>query len=160
MEKLKKVIKVLYNTLMTIILIVGISFILLYVIGIEPFVVQSGSMQPSIQTGSLCFVNKHVKYEDIKVNDIIAFTATTGDKVTHRVINITDKGMETKGDSNEKSDGISTTESNYIGKNILSIPELGFIVKFLQTTKGKIILVTVIIIILISGFLFNERKKI
>ncbi len=159
MEKLKKVIKVFVNTLMTLILIIGSIFILLYLIGIEPFVVESGSMQPTIQTGSLSFINKHVEYQDIKENDIIAYTASSGAKVTHRAIKITEEGIETKGDSNEVSDGITTTKSNYIGKNIFSIPKLGYVIKLIQTTRGKIMLITMIIVILVAGFLSDAQKK-
>ena len=159
MEKVQKVIKVLINTLMTLILIVGIVFILLLMMGFEPYVVASGSMQPAIQTGSLSFINKHTKYQDVKENDIIAFKASTGDKVTHRAISIKDEGIETKGDSNENSDGITTTESNFIGKNIFSIPKLGYVVKFIQTTRGKIMLITIIIVILITGFVSDDKKK-
>ena len=68
MDSLIKVIKVFVNTLMTLILIIGILFIFLYVIGIEPFVVESGSMEPSIHVGSLCFINKHYDYEKINEN--------------------------------------------------------------------------------------------
>ena len=159
MDKTLKVIKAVINALMTMILIFGIIFVLLYVIGIEPFVVESGSMQPTIQTGSLSFINKNVDYEKIKENDVIAFRAQTGNLVTHRVIKITDVGFETKGDSNDISDGVSTTKDNYIGKNIFSIPKAGFLVKIIQTPRGKIILITFIILILIYGFLFGENKK-
>jgi signal peptidase len=144
---------------MNIILILGITFIILYCCGIEPFVVESGSMEPNIKTGSLSFINKHVKYDDIKVNDIIAFSVETGNKVTHRVVNITDEGLETKGDANNLSDGISTTRKNYIGKNIFSIPKVGYGVKIIQTTKGRVILITFIVVILLSGFLLGEKKK-
>lgn len=48
MDKFIKVIKVLTNALMTLVLIIGIAFIFLYFIGVEPFVVESGSMQPTI----------------------------------------------------------------------------------------------------------------
>lgn len=159
MDKFIKVIKVLINTLMTLVLIIGIAFIFLYFIGIEPYVVESGSMQPTIQTGSLSFVNKNTKYNDIKENDIIAFKSSNGARVTHRVIKITKEGFETKGDSNNKSDGISTTESNFIGKNIFFIPKLGKVVKFMQTTKGRIILVSIIIAILLCGFFMSDDKK-
>ena len=158
MEKTEEVIKVIVDALMTVILIVGTAFILLYMIGIEPYVVESGSMKPAIQTGSLCFINKHTKYQDIKENDIIAFTATSGDKVTHRAIRITEEGIETKGDRNDRSDGITTTPSNYIGKNIFSIPKLGHVIKLIQTTIGKIILITIIIVILAVGFLDDAKK--
>ena len=159
MDKLIHVIKVFINTLMTLVLIVGIVFITLYFIGIQPFVVETGSMQPTIQAGSISFVNIHVKYDEIKENDIIAFESSNGARVTHRVINITEEGFETKGDSNNKSDGISTTKSNYIGKNVFSIPEAGKFVKFIQTTVGKIVLVTIIVILLLVGFLIGDDKK-
>ena len=120
--------------------------------------VVSGSMEPTIETGSLSFVNKHAKYENIKVNDVIAYEATTGDKVTHRVVSITDEGIETKGDRNSTTDGISTTKSNYIGKNIFSIPKIGYCVKLMQTPVGKTITITIIIILLISSFLMDDKK--
>ena len=159
MDKTLKVIKAIINALMTMILIFGIIFVFLYAIGIEPYVVESGSMQPIIQTGSLSFINKNVAYDNIKENDVIAFRAQTGNLVTHRVIKITDAGFETKGDSNDISDGVSTTKDNYIGKNIFSIPKAGLLVKIIQTPRGKIILITFIILILIYGFLFGENKK-
>lgn len=159
MNTFMKVIKGLINSLMTLVLIIGTTFIALYVIGIEPFVVVSGSMEPTIHTGSLSFVNKHAKYESIKENDVIAFTLRTGDKVTHRVVKITEEGMETKGDANSVSDGALTTKMNFIGKNMFSIPKIGYGVKLIQTKKGKIILVTIIIIILLLGFLMSDNDK-
>lgn len=159
MRKIHKVIKVLIDTLMTLILIIGIVFIISYLIGFEPFVVESGSMKPTIQKDSLCFINKNVKFQDIRENDIIAFKASSGARVTHRAISITEEGIETKGDANNKSDGITTTKSNYIGKNVFSIPYLGCVIKLIQTTSGKILLITIIIVVLILGFLEDAKKK-
>ena len=159
MNKFIRITKALLNAIMTIILIVGILFIFLYIIGIEPFIVRSGSMEPAIQTGSLSFINKHIKYENIKENDVIAYVATTGDKVTHRAIKITEEGIETKGDSNDNSDGISTTKNNYIGKNVFSIPKLGYFVVTIQTTRGRVILITFIIVLLLAGFLYDDKPK-
>ena len=159
MDNCIKVIKVFLNTLMTIILIIGILFIFLYVIGIEPFVVESGSMEPSIHVGSLCFINKHFSYDKVEENDAIAFTLTTGVKVTHRVIEKTEDGLITKGDANEVQDGIITTKDNYIGKSIFSIPKVGFLIKSIQSTKGKIILITLIIVLLVAALFLGDNKK-
>ena len=93
MKKFLKVLNFIFNSILTLIIIIGIVFITLYIIGIEPFVVQSGSMEPKIETGSLCFINKLIKYEDIKQYDIIAFKLPTGVGVTHRVINISNEGF-------------------------------------------------------------------
>ena len=159
MKNYLKVIKAFINALMTIILILGIAFIFLFLIGIEPSVIESGSMEPSIHVGSLCFVNKHYKYEKIKENDIIAFKIPTGNKATHRVIRITEEGFETKGDANEDADGFITTKETYYGKNIFSIPKLGYVIKATQTKKGKVILITIIIVLLVAGFSIGENKK-
>lgn len=159
MNSFMKVIKGLINSLMTLVLIIGTIFIALYVIGIEPFVVVSGSMEPTIHTGSLSFINKHAKYESVKENDVIAFTLGTGDKVTHRVVKITEEGFETKGDANKVSDGVLTTRMNFIGKNMFSIPKAGYAVKLIQTTKGRIILITIIIVILLIGLLMSDNDK-
>ena len=159
MNKFINVIKAFVNALMTLILIIGGIFILLFIAGIEPYVVKTGSMEPAIKAGSLSFINTHVSYENIKENDIIAYTASSGAKVTHRVVKITEEGIETQGDKNNTSDGISTKKTNYIGKNIFSIPKLGLAVELLQTVKGKVVLITVIILILVSGFLLDDGKK-
>lgn len=156
---MQKIIKYFINLLITLILILGILFITLFAFGIEPFVVKSGSMQPTIQTGSLSFINKHTKYENIKLNDIIAYETTNGSKVTHRVINITANGLETKGDSNNISDGITTTKENFIGKNIFSIPKLGYLINFIQTKNGKLMSITLIAVILTAGILNDSSKK-
>lgn len=116
-------------------------------------------MSPTIEPGSLSFINKHIRYENIEENDVIAYTISTGDKVTHRVISITSDGFETKGDSNDLSDGVSVTQKNYIGKNVFSIPKLGYVIKIIQTQNGKIILIAVIILLLISGFLSDIKEK-
>ena len=159
MDNFIKVIKALLNALMTVIIIIGCSFVLLFLIGIEPFVVESGSMEPNIKTYSLVMINKHSNYDDIKENDVIGFKTETGAKVIHRAIKITNEGIETKGDANEVSDGVSVTRSNFIGKNLCSIPKAGYVVKLIQTKRGKIILITVVIVLLLAGILLGEPDK-
>jgi signal peptidase len=154
-----KIIKGLINVLTTLIIVVGVIFIGLYVCGITPYVVLSGSMEPTIKTGSLSFINKHVKYEKIKNEDIIAFRMNDKTLVTHRVVEITKDGFETKGDANEEKDGIITTESNYVGKNIFWIPKVGYVIRIIQTTKGKIIFGTCIVLLFMAGLLLGEDKK-
>jgi len=148
---------------MTIIIVLGLIFLLLYALKIKPYIVQSGSMEPNIHVGSICFINEKVPYEDIKVNDIVAFKSN-GLKVTHRAIAITEAGIETKGDANESSDGISTTKENYMGKNMFSIPKLGFVVNNIQNPVilGMVIIIFAILIIvdaLLSKVSKTEDKR-
>ena len=62
-------------------------------VGITPYVVLSGSMEPKVPTGSLCFINEHVKYESIKTGDVIAFKMSDGTLVTHRAVDKTEEGL-------------------------------------------------------------------
>ena len=158
-----KISKIIFNIITTIIIVVGILFVGLFCFGIQPYVVESGSMEPTIETGSVCFVNRHAKYEDMKVGDIIAFQLDEGAFATHRIKEITDEGFTTKGDKNKADDNIITTRSNFIGKNIFSIPKVGFIVKGIQEPKGKIMLGTIIVVLIMAAILTgtpHKKKKI
>ena len=120
---------------MMLIIVNGGLFLILYAFGIVPYVVLSGSMEPTIETGSVCFINKHADYDSIKEDDIIAFQMKNGPLVTHRVVEVTDSGLTTKGDNNTDIDGS------------------------FQSTKGRIIIITCIVLLFVSGLLFGEDKK-
>ena len=159
MDNILKAIKFFTNLISSIIIIVGTIFLLLYAVGIQPFVVESGSMEPTIKTGSLCFINKRMPYEDIKKDDIIAFKIPSGAYVTHRVVEINNKGLITKGDANGNVDNVITTPETYLGKNFFSIPKCGFLVKKIQTTPGRIVVATIILVLFIAGILLCKKKK-
>jgi len=154
-----KIIKKIINILTTLIIGIGGLLLILYLIGIVPYVVLSGSMEPTIETGSLCFINKNTDYEDIKEKDIIAFKMNDGTLVTHRAIEITDSGIITKGDNNDDADSNEVKKENFVGKNLFWIPKVGYVVKAFQSTTGKIIIITSIVLLFASGFLFGEDKK-
>lgn len=134
---------------------VSVLFIQLF-IGIRPYVVLSGSMKPVISTGSLCFVNTRSSYKKIKMGDIIAYEKG-GMLVIHRSVRVTKSGIETKGDANRISDGITTTAANYKGKMIYSIPFLGYVLHFFLSLVGKSIAVMCISLYLLYQILFEKK---
>ena len=75
----------------------------------QALVVRSGSMSPTIPTGSIVFYTK-VNADKVKVGDIIVFDkpGQTNEKVTHRVYKIsnspTGRYFTTKGDANGTPD--------------------------------------------------------
>ena len=154
-----KIIKGIINVLTTLIICVGSLFIILYIFGIIPYVVLSGSMEPTIGTGSLCFINKNANIENIKEKDIIAFKLRDGTLVTHRAIKVDNSGIITKGDNNKAADSNVVNKENFVGKNLFWIPKVGYVVKAFQTTRGKIIAGAIIVLLLVSGFLFGEDKN-
>jgi len=154
-----RLIKRLINVLTALIIIIGGIFVILYFCGIVPYIVLSGSMEPSIETGSLCFVNIHSDFSQLKEKEVIAFRLNNGTLVTHRIVEVHDSYVKTKGDNNKNIDGTDITPNNYVGKNIFWIPKVGYVVKGFQSFRGKIVLASCIILLFISGMLFGEDKK-
>ena len=154
-----KIIKQIINVLTTLIIVVGGIFLVLYLFGIVPYVILSGSMEPTIETGSLCFINKKVDFQEIKKKDIIAFKLDDGTLVTHRVNKMNKDGIITKGYNNKKVDGGLVTASNYVGKNIFWVPKIGYAVMAFQSTRGKIVLITCVVLLFIVGMLFGDDTK-
>lgn len=140
-----------------------VSFVILFVLylfGNEIYIVRSGSMEPSIKTGSVCFVNTKASYDDIAVGDIIAFKH--GDAmVTHRVYAVTNDGIITKGDANEVTDLGVITKDNYCGNNWLSIPYAGYVFQFMQTMHGKIVCISIficlVLVLILTGKIRNRN---
>lgn len=107
--------------------------------GVEVKIVQSGSMEPAIKTGAVVVV---VPQSDYKVGDIITFNFNITDQIptTHRVTEERIVGGSTryitKGDANEDIDPREISERNVIGKVVLDIPYLGYLLDFARKPLG------------------------
>lgn len=128
-----------------------------FALGIRPYIVLSASMEPTIMTGALGYINTK-DCEDINTGDIVAFTM--GDEITvlHRVVGVNQDGTYvTKGDNNDNEDFASLHPSQIVGKVIGSIPKLGYISSRLQTKQGMVIAIGLVVIGLISSW-FEDRS--
>lgn len=99
---------------------------------ISQHVVLSGSMEPAIPTGSLCYLSHGVGVEDIRKGQIIGFQRADGTLVVHRITKIEDGLLYTKGDANDQEDIAPVQKENYFGKVVYVIPYLGYMMVFLQ----------------------------
>jgi signal peptidase len=121
------------------------------------FTVQSGSMEPAIQTGSVVFV-KTIPPEDVSEGDVITYEDDGGALITHRVIEKHTAGsslrFETKGDANESPDPEPVYRSEYVGTVLFSIPFIGYVVAFGNTQLGYVTLVLVPVLLLIFSELW------
>jgi len=127
--------------------------------------VLSGSMQPAVKLGSLVIVKPTNDYE---IQDIITFykRGNKTETITHRIVDIeVVQGKPyyiTKGDANENPDAREITEAEIVGKTILSIPLLGYVVDFIKRPIGFILLVIIpacLIIFEEACKIFKEVKK-
>jgi signal peptidase I len=138
---MKLVVKTLYY--LFIVALVGVGGLLLLTHAplshkLQMKIVQSGSMMPAIKVGSVVVIMPRAPYE---VGEIITFTSERMDMpVTHRVFAKTKEAGRTtyvtKGDANEEPDLSSVPERNVIGKVVLTIPYLGYIIDFARKPMG------------------------
>jgi signal peptidase len=143
-----------------------ISIALLLVVSIFPItgnfkvlVVQSGSMEPVIHTGSVVIVKPA---SDYKIGDIITFGPNTKTKAptTHRIADIkVQNGIPiyiTKGDANNAPDTKEIRQSEIIGKVLFSVPYVGYAVAAAKQPLGF----TAIIILPAAIIIYDEIRKI
>ena len=147
---MKKILKKINDIVISIETVVLIAVVVLNVfpwfINMEHYVVLSGSMEPEIHTGAMVYVDKNVTVENIETGDVIAFKTNTV-LVTHRVEKKDDKNKVfiTKGDANENVDFAPVPYGMYVGKTLFSIPYFGYIMKYVHSLTGVVILITVAI---------------
>ena len=111
-----------------------------------------------LQSGDIVIIKK-VKVEKLNQGDVITFTQE-GEVITHRItkIDVEESGTKyiTKGDNNNTEDTIKVEHEDILGKEILTIPQLG---KVMQLLNNKIILLIIILIILIWAFIRIQKKE-
>lgn len=121
------------------------------------FVVQSGSMEPAIKTGSMVFSKSNSSYS---AGEVITFKLPKDQVVTHRIDGVIyERGVaqyQTKGDANEEVDSFVVTSDQIIGKVGFSIPFIGYLSSFVRTPKGFVALV----VIPASIIVYEEIKKV
>lgn len=129
--------------------------------GLKMLVVQSGSMEPIIKTGSVVLTKKQDTYS---IGDIITFVQGGKDSTTHRVVKtevVSGKELfHTKGDANQAEDREAISTENVLGKTIFAIPYLGYAVAFTKTQKGFVFLIVVPATIIIFSEFLNLKKEI
>lgn len=124
------------------------------------FAVVSGSMTPNIPVGSLV-IDVPCEIEDAKEGDVVTFVLNENlDVATHRIvdINIDEGTVTTRGDANNVNDQ-PTLWANVVGKVVVSIPYLGYAFFWINTMSGRIIAVTVVVVIILLMALVDTLRK-
>lgn len=158
----KTVLKVIENVVFVILLLIAFLVIVSFLPiknNYKLYSVMSGSMEPTIGVGSLIISQPSSKYE---VGDIITFRPNnaTNQTTTHRVNSI-DQSEDfiryyTKGDANSSVDSNYVTKDKIVGKYLFQVPYLGYLIGYIKTLPGLIL----IIVVPASIIIFEEIKKI
>jgi signal peptidase len=138
--------------------------------GYQMFVVVSGSMSPSFDTGSLVFA-RSMDPMAIEAGDIITFKGASNNSMltTHRVVHVNTEGglnFTTRGDANNVNDPNPVPADRVVGKVHGSVPYLGYVLGFAQTRQGLILLIFIpgLLVIVyelrnILKYMVEDKKK-
>ena len=158
-KTMKKTWNLISGVLVGIVVLLAIALVGVRLIGLKPYVVLSGSMEPTYHVGSLIYV-KSVDYKDLKVGDAITYMINQDTVVTHRIIEVLVDEADpdtiryfTQGDANEVADGTSVHYKNIIGKPVFSIPYLGYVSNYIQNPPGMYVAIAVGAMMLLLVFL-------
>ncbi|MCR4326439.1 MAG: signal peptidase I [Candidatus Roizmanbacteria bacterium] len=160
MTRLRKsysAVAVVFDTLTWVILVIALGMAGITVLvnrsvfgGYRSFVVQSGSMEPSIMTGDIIVIHPQERYQK---RDVITFTGEGNRVVTHRIQTIIEENNSisyvTKGDANRIEDEGVPTQKDVFGKVVLVVPKLGYFVHFAQSPAGFMALIIAPTILLV-----------
>ena len=126
----------------------------------QALVVRSGSMTPTIPTGSVVFYHR-VTAKNVKVGQVIVFSrpGLPSERVTHRVYKIgngpTGRYYLTKGDANGAPDDWRVPAVGTGWVSMFHLPSVGYALVYLQSTLARLLLL-VIPAILLGGITLYE----
>lgn len=167
MENLKK--KKINALLTALIIFVSVLLVgIVYapkILGYKAYVIETGSMSPSIPQGSMVYIKPVKSFEEYQVNDVVTFSANDGQgSFTHRIVEIneSEQNFVTRGDANSDVDLTPTDYEFAVGKVKLAIPYLGFVADFLKNKAVKIAVAVIYIAwaaIEIEVFIAERKKR-
>ena len=161
MKALAKLWNIVSTILVALIVILAILLGGVRLVGLRPFAVLSGSMEPAYHVVSLIYV-KACDPADVEVGDPITFVLDEDLNVaTHRVIEIDAENQHfyTKGDANNAPDGAPVYFKNLIGRPVFTIPYLGYFSNWITTPPGMYVAIAAAGVFIILLFLPDVLKK-
>lgn len=167
---MKLKIKKIWNTVTTLLVaLVMLPAALLWgprLLGLDVFVVQSGSMEPAYHVGSVVYV-KDVQPETLKNGDVITFNISSTLRGTHRIMDVIEDenglSFQTKGDANNAPDGSPVKPEDIVGKVVMSVPLLGFLAASIQQPPGSYLtfcaVAVLLLLIILPDLIFTEKTE-
>ena len=107
------------------------------IFGFSAAVVISGSMSPEIEVNDVVIIRSTGDYA---VGDTVTYESG-GTLITHRIIDVTERGYITQGDANNAPDIDIPTDSEVVGEVVAVIPKVGIFIEFLHTPFGMTVLI-------------------
>ena len=122
--------------------------------GFAFLIVGTGSMEPEIKTGELIIIKEESNY---KKGDVITFVDKDGFLTTHRIIEMKNKNLITKGDSNDLEDEEIIIE-NVKGKVVLHSKILGIFMYYCLKPLVFLYVIYWVCLVIYEHFFIKENS--
>lgn len=147
-----------------------IALVLIFLIVISPvlpfdnvprtYSVVTGSMEPTIKTGSLVLTKP---ITEVRQDQIIAFTSPDNGKdvILHRVFDNSDlSAIKTKGDNNSAEDHWAVKKDDILGEYVTGVPYAGNISMYMRRPVGFAVMIGLPALAIILVQIFNIKTGI
>jgi signal peptidase I len=138
--------------LLVVAFLVGTAAVVWSQIGLQAYVVRTGSMSPTIQPGDA--VLDTAGHPDLRRGEVVTFRLADGGLVTHRVHAIRGDAVKTKGDANRTPDPWTVAPDQVVGTVRHTLPRMGYVMVYLQQPAGIGSLVSALLALFLAWQLF------
>ncbi len=164
--KIKTLLKCLELSLVLILFFLAVLLlvtVLPFKTGYKALTVQSGSMTPTLPTGSLIVIATQPSYQ---IGDVITYNNQLegNELTTHRIYQIKKTNQQsfylTKGDANNGPDAKGVLPEQIIGKVVFHVPGLGYLINIAKTPPVFLTLVFVPAGLIIASEIKKIKKEV
>lgn len=143
-----------------------VVFLVPQFLGLDAYVVTSGSMEPAIPEGAILY-NQDSVTSQLEVGDVITYVPnpnqSDADRITHRIIEVNEtessRLFKTQGDANIDPDPGWVQDYQITGQKTFALPYLGHSVTFLSSPLTLILLLIVPSLILLKTHIEKLHKE-
>jgi signal peptidase len=145
--------------LLGVVLVFALVLTLPALTGHRSMTVLTGSMEPTLETGSVV-LDEVIHPSEARIGDIVTFTDPANPKrlITHRLKSARVEGgtahMVTKGDANDTVEEWDVPVEGEIGRVIYHVPKLGYARALIGTRQGYVALM--VALILLGGWVLRD----
>ena len=162
-----RAVSIISDIVIVVLLLLVIAFAGVRLVGLTPYAVLSGSMEPKFPVGSLIYV-KSVDPATIQPGDAVTFEKGSGVIATHEAyeVDLDVQQIRTQGIANINSDGSIMKDaepvsfSSVIGVPVACVPMLGYVNAFVTSTLGTFIVIAgAVVAIALSVYASKEKRN-
>ncbi len=142
-----------------VVILAGLAFVV-FMPGYGLRVVRSESMVPTVNMGDL-IITGPVSESKLAEGQIITFELNK-ELITHRVYEIGETSIKTKGDALDNPDPWTITSADVVGAYLFKIPYVGYLTQFVQSRTGwfiSIIVPAIILVLWLAKDIVKEALK-